>query len=164
MFDTHLDRETASRLAVINLERAHLRLALGDCDMAGAVVSHEHDVMVVVDCVVFRERTASPEAVHDFHRLDILDLVLPCHWNSAGRKQTGAKNDGTNGIFVVSVTCALVVVGQRAEMVLLDQHVKSRRSPGRAPEFLFRAIVLDVKGGPEFCHSSLGGLFAHFTA
>ena len=57
----HLDGEPAADFAVIDVERADLGLALGDGDVAGAVVAHEDDVVVEVHGVVLGEGAAGAE-------------------------------------------------------------------------------------------------------
>src|SRR5438874_13803458 len=118
--------------------------------MARTVVAHENDVVVVIHGIVFREGTACPESVHDLHRLYVLDFVFSGDGDSASRKQTGTQNDGAYDVFILGIACAFVIVGQRAETMALDEDVQSYRSPGCTYQFIRRAVVLDLEGGPEF--------------
>ena len=65
--------------------------------------------------------------------------------NAAGRQQAGAQDDRADRVFVGRIAGSLVVVRQRAEGVALDQSIQGDRGPGRALEFLRRAIRLDVE-------------------
>ena len=83
VLDGHFDRDAAPDLAVVNRERPDFGPSLCDRDMAGPVVSHEHDVILEVHGVIFGERTADAKRVQNFHRLDIFNFVFTGNGDSA---------------------------------------------------------------------------------
>src|SRR5437660_3071485 len=93
--------------------------------------------------------------IHDFHRLDILNLILARNRNTARRQQTGSENDGTDGILVLRISRALVVVSQRPQLVVCNKGIQRDRSASGAFEFLGRTVGLDIEGGHEISTSLL---------
>src|SRR5208283_1523601 len=112
VFDDHFHGEAATDLAVIDGEWANSGSALCDGDMAGAVMAHEDDVVIEIDGIVLRERTAGTKTIQDLHGLGILDFAFAGDWNATGRKQARAENDGADGVFVFGTSHTFVVVGQ----------------------------------------------------
>ena len=76
LLHAHFDGEAAAYLAVEDFQGADFRLAFGDGSVAGAVVSHEDDIIGEVDGVVLGEGAAGAEGVEDLHGEDVFDLVL----------------------------------------------------------------------------------------
>src|SRR5581483_11652068 len=111
-------------LAVIHLEGTNFSFALRDGDMPRAIVPHQQHVIVVVRGIVFGERTAGSEQVHDFHGLDVLDLVFAGHGDAARRQETGSEDDGTYRLFIWGTANPLVVVHQRAQFVPFDHAIE----------------------------------------
>src|SRR6185437_1191082 len=59
----HLHRKAAAHLAVIDIKRPHARLALGNRNVPGSVMAHQHNVVFQIQRIVFGERTARREAI-----------------------------------------------------------------------------------------------------
>ena len=68
---------------MIDFQRTDLGLAFGNLDMTGAVVPHQHHVVFEIHRVIFRERSANAEGIHDLHGLGILHLVFARDGNPA---------------------------------------------------------------------------------
>src|SRR5215469_111388 len=132
----HLDRESVSHLSVINIERPNSSVSLSDRDMTWSVVPHQHDVVVVIDSVILRERTSGTECVKYFHRLSILDFVLPRDRHTSRSQHACAQNDRTDGVLAFGVASTLVIVGKRSQVMTLDQAVQGDGRASGANEFV----------------------------
>jgi len=55
MFDRHFHGEPGTYLAVIDVQRAHFDLSLGNRDMPWTVMAHEYDIVVIV-CLLYTSR------------------------------------------------------------------------------------------------------------
>jgi hypothetical protein len=97
---------------MVDAEWPDLRPALGDRDVPGAVMPHQHHVVCVVHRVVLGERPADAQRVQDFHRLDVLDLVLAGDRNAPRRQQRIAQDDRAHRLLVLGDADPLVVVGE----------------------------------------------------
>src|ERR1019366_8359720 len=91
---------TMAHFPVIDREWADLGFAIGDGDVAGAVVAHQDYIIPVVHGVKLGEGASGAEGVQDLHGLHVLDFEFASHRNSAGGKKTGAEDDGTDGALV----------------------------------------------------------------
>src|ERR1035438_6283005 len=150
VFDAHLDGEAAAHFAVVDLERTDLGFALGDGDVAGTVVAHEHQVVFEVHGVVLGEGAARAEQIHDLHGQRVFNLVLAGHGNVAGGEQRGAENDGTHGVFVGGDARPLVVVGHEAKLVAGDKGIKSAGCARGTAHLRRRAIGRNAESDMEF--------------
>ncbi len=87
MLHRHFDGEPASDFAVIDIEGPHFGFTLRDGDVTGAIMTHQHDVLIKIECVIFGERAAGTEAVHDLHCLRVFDFQFARDGNAARRQQ-----------------------------------------------------------------------------
>ena len=148
---------------MVHLQRTHLRLALGDRDVPGSVVSHQHDVVLEVHRVVLGEGSAHAEGVQDLHGLNVLDFVLAGDRHAARRQQRVAEDDGADGVLVLLDADAHVVVRQRAEIVQLHQPVERDGRTRRAFQFRPGAVRLHVEDVPEVRHTARDLFCAHVS-
>ena len=118
-------------------------------------MSHEQYVVVEIRGVVFGERAARAEAVHDFHGLGVLDFVFAGYGNAPRRQQAGAEDDRADGVFIFRIPGPLVVVRQRPQLVDLNQAIQCDRGARCAVQLFLRAIGLDVEALAEFRHPFL---------
>ncbi len=140
---------------MVDIKRTDLGFAGGDLDVARAVMAEQDDVLAEIGGVVFRKGTANSKSVHDFHGLGILDLVFAGHGNTSSCEQGITKDHACHDILVLIRTSAHVVVGHRAEAVLLDELVEGNGCPCGADEFVRRDIGLDVERLAEFRNLAL---------
>ena len=135
----HLDGEAAADFAVIDLQRSDLGLALGDAGVAGAVVTHEDDVVVEVDGVVLGEGTAGAEGVHDLHGEDVFDFVL------AGDRDAAAVSMEVPRMMEVMVSSFMVHAG--ADVEVGERRREEWRSARRSRATAVRAARSSSSGG-----------------
>ena len=150
---TKEDLESAADLAVIDTEGSDAGLSLRNGDVPRPVVAHQDDVVVPINGIILREGTACTQQVHDFHRLDILDLKLAGDRTSARSKQRIAKDNGADRILVLGNTCSHMVVGKGAEPLFHDETIECDGSAGGAHQLPLGAIVPDIELPPEFLHA-----------
>jgi hypothetical protein len=81
-----IDRPGA-RLAVVELERPQHGPAVGDREVARAVVAHQHELVVEVERVELRVRAAAAEPVEQEHREVRLQVALAGRRDAARRQQ-----------------------------------------------------------------------------
>jgi hypothetical protein len=147
----HVDRQSAARLAVEDVDRTNGRFRLGDVDVASAVVPHQNDVVVEIDRRVLRERAADAKSIEYFHSLRRSHVVLAGDGYSSSRQQRVAEYDRRNRLGVRSG--AAVVERQRAEIVMLDESVERERRACRRRQIVVRALRHHVQQLAEFLDS-----------
>ena len=79
--------------------------------------------------------------------------ILAGDRHAARGQQRGAEDDGADGVLVVRIAGAHVVIGQRAEVVLLHQPVQRDRGARGALQFRRRTIGLHVERLAELRHA-----------
>ena len=139
--DVELDARTASRLAVVLLERAKDGLLRGDVEMVGTVVPDEHRVAVEVDRMEFREAAADVEAVEDHHRDAVLEVELAAHREAGRGEKRVADDEVGDELARRRAGLALVVVGKAVEVALLDELLERARGLCRDVEILGRQLL-----------------------
>ncbi len=108
-------------------------------------MAQEDHSLVEVHGVELRERSPGPEAVHNLHRLGVLDFALSRYGHVvAGEKRISGDHRG-NDVLMGGAGGALVVIGQRSQAMAGDQLIQCHRGPGGAFEFLRLAFAGDLK-------------------
>lgn len=130
--DPHLDRETFPRLAVVDRERHEGDRSLGDGGMGWPVMAKEDHVRGKVHRVEFGEATARPRKAHDLHRLGVFHFAFSGYGYPFRREQAVAGDDRGDDVLVVVPRGALVIIRQRAEVVLLNKSVERAGRSGGA--------------------------------
>ena len=164
MLHGHFHRESPADFAVIHFERPHFRFALRNGDVARTVVPHQHHIVREIHGVIFRERAAGAEGVHDLHGLGVFHFVFASDGNAARGQQGIAENDRADGVLIFRVAGAVVKIRERAKIVFLHQPVERDGSPRGAFQFGLRAIGLHSENLFEFRDALLDLLRVHFAA
>ena len=149
----------AAGLAVEDGDDLHRGLlGLGDVRVAGAGVADDADVLVKVDGVHFAELTHAGDDLEDAHGHGDLDVAL----DGAGGALLDEHGEGGNqhGIQLSghALGKAVVVGGDKAELLILDPLLEGHDVFGHVPDLFDRTAALDVEGIENILRLGADGL------